>query len=64
MVIKYKIRGNDWLTFPLITVNFNHFFIQPAPDELSSLHLLNCYKSKKIMILQYNMIEQWCTRPT
>ena len=33
MVIKYKIRGTDWLTFPLIIVNFNHFFIQPAPDK-------------------------------
>ena len=31
-MIKYKIRGSDWLTFPLIIVNFNHFFIQPAPD--------------------------------
>ena len=31
MVIKYKICGTDWLTFPLIIVNFNHFFIQPAP---------------------------------
>ena len=27
-----KIRGSDWLTFPLIIVNFNHFFIQPAPE--------------------------------
>ena len=32
-MIKYKIRGSDWLTFPLIIVNFNHFFIQPAPGE-------------------------------
>ena len=31
-MIKYKIRGSDWLTFPLIIVNFNHFFIQPATD--------------------------------
>ena len=30
-MIKYKIRGSDWLTFPLIIVNVNHFFIQPAP---------------------------------
>ena len=30
-MIKYKIRGSDWLTFSLIIVNFNHFFIQPAP---------------------------------
>ena len=33
-MIKYKIRGSDWLTFPLIIVNFNHFFIQPAPGCL------------------------------
>ena len=31
-MIKYKIRDSDWLTFPLIIVNFNHFFIQPPPD--------------------------------
>ena len=30
-MIKYKIRGPDWLTFPLIIVNFNQFLIQPAP---------------------------------
>ena len=29
-MIKYEIRDFDWLTFPLIIVNFNHFFIQPA----------------------------------
>ena len=33
MVIKYKIRDSDWLKFPLIIVNFNHFFIQPAPGR-------------------------------
>ena len=33
-MIKYKIRDFDWLTFPLIIVNFNHFFIQPAPGSL------------------------------
>ena len=32
MVIKYKIRDSDWLTFRLIIVNFNHVFIQQAPD--------------------------------
>ena len=32
-MIKYKIRGSDWLMFPLETVNFNHFFIQPAPGR-------------------------------
>ena len=31
-MIKYKIRGSDWLKFPLIIVNINYFFIQPAPD--------------------------------
>ena len=30
-MIKYKIRCSDWLTFPLIIVKFNHFFIQPVP---------------------------------
>ena len=33
-MIKYKIRGSDWLTFALIIVNFNHSFIQPAPGFL------------------------------
>lgn len=23
----------DWLTFPLTIVNFDHVFIQPAPDQ-------------------------------
>ena len=32
-MIKYKIRDSDWLIFPLIIVNFNHFFIQPAPGR-------------------------------
>ena len=32
-MIKYKIRSSDWLSFPLIIVNFNHFFIQPAPGH-------------------------------
>ena len=36
-MIKYKIRGPDWLTFPLITVNFNNFFIQPAPELIIAL---------------------------
>ena len=26
------MRDSDWLMFPLIIVNFNHFFIQPAPE--------------------------------
>ena len=30
-MIKCKIRATHWWTFPLIIVNFNHFFIQPAP---------------------------------
>ena len=32
-MIKYKIRGSDWLTLALIIVSFNHFFIQPAPGQ-------------------------------
>ena len=32
-MVKYKIRGSNWLTFPPIIVNFNHFFIQPAPEN-------------------------------
>ena len=34
-MIKYKIRGSDWLAFPLIIFDFNHFFIQPAPEHQS-----------------------------
>ena len=37
-MIKYKIRGSDWLTFPLIIVKFNHFFIQPAPGLCKNRH--------------------------
>ena len=40
-MIKYEIRCSDWLTFPLIIVNLNHFFIQPAPALLSLC--FNCY---------------------
>ena len=36
-MIKYKIRGFDWLTFPLIIVNFNHFFIQPGPGGTNDM---------------------------
>ena len=31
-MIKYKIRGSDWLTFLLIIDNSNHFFIQLAAE--------------------------------
>ena len=34
-MINCKIRGSDWLSFPLIIINFNHFFIQPAPNLLA-----------------------------
>jgi hypothetical protein len=33
-VINCQIRASYRMTFPLIIVNFNHFFIQPAPDRL------------------------------
>ena len=39
-MIKYKIRVSDWLTFPLIIVNFNYFFIQPVPGQ----YLLQQYR--------------------
>ena len=32
-MIKHKIRGSDWLMFQVVTVNFIHFFIQPAPGR-------------------------------
>ena len=28
------MRGSDWPTLLLIMVNFNHFFIQPAPGNV------------------------------
>jgi hypothetical protein len=31
-VINSQIRASYWMTFPLTIVNFNHFFIQPAPE--------------------------------
>ena len=33
-MIRYKIRDSDWLTFPQIIANFNHFFIQPVPGVM------------------------------
>ena len=45
-MINYKIRDSDWLTFPLIIVNFNNFFIQPAPglqQYISTLGLVSEY---------------------
>ena len=38
-MIKYKICDFDLLTFPLIIVNFDHVFIQPAPMEYTTAHL-------------------------
>jgi hypothetical protein len=32
-VINSQIRASYWMTFPLIIVNFNHFFIQPTPGK-------------------------------
>jgi hypothetical protein len=34
-VINSQIRASYWMTFPLAIVNFNHFFIQPAPGVLN-----------------------------
>ena len=31
-MINSQIRASYWMTFPLTIVNFNHFFIQPAPE--------------------------------
>ena len=31
-MINSQIRASYWMTFPLIIENFNHFFIQPAPE--------------------------------
>jgi hypothetical protein len=39
-----QIRASYWMTFPLTIVNFNHFFIQPAPD---------LYKYEKEKLLTY-----------
>ena len=30
-MINSRIRASYWMTFPLTIINFNHFFIQPAP---------------------------------
>ena len=53
-MIKYKIRGSDWLKFPLIIVNFNHFFIQPAPDPYG--HHINSKSLKTSMTLKFVII--------
>ena len=52
-MIKYKIRGSDWLTFPLIIVNFNHFFIQPVPGvpRLSHLRIAFVFSQQLTKIL-------------
>ena len=54
-MIKYKIRGSDWLTFPLIIVNFNHFFIQPAP-EMETYIKLEDTQMKKVLSLCQDML--------
>jgi hypothetical protein len=43
-VINSQIRASYWMTFPLTVVNFNHFFIQPAPDCESAWlkSVMNC----------------------
>ena len=46
---KYKIRSSDWLKFPPIIVNFNHFFIQPAPG-LKPIFDLSRIVSKNLKI--------------
>ena len=33
------MRDSDWLTLALIIVNFNHFFIQPAPGGKRNLKM-------------------------
>ena len=55
-MIKYKIRGSDWLKFPLIIVNFNHFFIQPAPDPYG--HHINSKSLKTSMTLKFVIMLQ------
>ena len=35
-MINSQIRASYWMTFPLTIVNFNNFFIQPAPGCKSS----------------------------
>ena len=54
MVIKYKIRDSDWLTFPLIIVNFNHFFIQPAPDV--NCFFISAIPSKYICLKRFAIV--------
>ena len=48
MVIKYKIRDSDWLTFPLIIVNFNHFLYN-RPQSIRTL--ANLFYNKKNLII-------------
>ena len=46
-MIKYKIRGSDWLTFALIIINFNHFFIQPAPELIDMEDYVSLYSTNQ-----------------
>ena len=59
MVVNYKIRAFDWLTFALTIVNFNHVFIQPAPDsntntgfDQSEHHVIYMFFYKTISLLK------------
>ena len=57
-MIKYKIRGSDWLKFPLIIVNFNHFFIQPAPGCLDfSLDILANQRTRALIKHAFNYFD-------
>ena len=52
-MIKYKIRGSDWLTFALIIVIFNNFFIQPAPESL-----LQCFFAYRMRYSSLSVTQQ------
>ena len=61
-MIKYKIRGSDWLTLALIIVNFNHFFIQAAPDNncVSIIISFTMLLNKISLLVAFGKIDHFC----
>ena len=61
-MIKYKIRGSDWLTFALIIVNFNHFFIQPppaVPPEIAVMAVM-LMEMNRVIVAMMRMMHHVC----
>jgi hypothetical protein len=54
-VTNSQIRASYWMTFPLTIVNFNHFFIQPAPDD-RTLYVNHRVAMKRNILRLYKIV--------